>query len=112
MIGFNFKSLCLCLTLILGFSTLSNAQWQNTENFEQSLGIWNDGGSDAFRLKQTNLVNGEYCVRLRDNSNAASSIFTDNLNLSGYNVVFVSFHYVPLSTVSYTHLTLPTNREV
>ena len=97
MIGFNFKSLCLCLTLILGFSTLSNAQWQNTENFEQSLGIWNDGGSDALRLKQTNLVNGEYCVRLRDNSNAASSIFTDNLDLSGYNVVFVSFHYVPLS---------------
>ena len=97
MIGFNFKSLCLCLTLILGFSTLSNAQWQNTENFEQSLGIWNDGGSDALRLKQTNLVNGEYCVRLRDNSNAASSIFTDNLDLSGYNVVFVSFHYVPQS---------------
>ena len=93
----NIKSLCVVLTMMLGFSTLSTAQWQNTEDFEQGWGIWNDGGSDAYRLNQANLVNGNYSARLRDNSNAASSIFTDNLNLSGFNVVFISFQFLPES---------------
>ena len=98
-----FKQLCLLASLLLTLaftSTTANAQWSDTENFEQNLGIWNDGGGDAYRSTAQVGLNGAYCMRLRDNSGSASSIFTDNINLSSFSVVVVNFIYIAESMES------------
>lgn len=67
----------------------------NSNFFENSLGIWNDGGNDCFWLADLNFANsGIYSVRLRDNSGSASSMFTDALDLSAYTELKVSFSYI------------------
>lgn len=68
-------------------------------DFESTWGIWNDGGSDSQRnINDAAYANsGSYCIRLRDNSGTASSMFTDNLNLSGYNEIKISFSYITRS---------------
>ena len=67
-----------------------------SDGFENSFGNWNDGGNDAARVA-TNANSGSYSVRLRDNSGQASSIFTNNLDLSTYNEVWLSFSALPNS---------------
>ena len=64
-----------------------------------SWGIWNDGGSDCRRsVRDAQYANsGNYCVRLRDNSGAASSMTTDNLDLSGFEDITVDFNFLPIS---------------
>ena len=67
------------------------------ENFESGWGIWNDGGSDARRSsKDVTYAIGTYCARIRDNT-STSVITTDNLNLSSYDSIKVSFTYYPRS---------------
>ncbi|MEL6943783.1 MAG: S8/S53 family peptidase, partial [Bacteroidota bacterium] len=67
----------------------------DSENFDSGWGIWNDGGSDCFRLSNTTYSNsGSYSIRLRDNSGVASSMTTDNINLSAYNRVKIDFTYI------------------
>ncbi|MCO6487981.1 MAG: T9SS type A sorting domain-containing protein [Phaeodactylibacter sp.] len=65
-------------------------------DFETTWGIWNDGGSDAGVYSTSYAYSGSNAVRLRDNS-SSSVITTDNLNLSGYEELTVSFTYVPVS---------------
>ena len=75
-----------------GCNTLDN------QDFESSLGIWNDGGGDAFLGTFTLESNsGVRSVRLRDNSGLASSIFTDVLNFSNASSVEVKFNFHPSS---------------
>ncbi|AUP81573.1 hypothetical protein C1H87_08380 [Flavivirga eckloniae] len=71
----------------------------DTNDFESGWGIWNDGGSDARRSsKDFYYANtGIYTVRLRDNSGQASSIYTDDLDLSAYSSLDVSFSFTALS---------------
>ncbi len=70
----------------------------NSEDFENGLGIWNDGGSDCFWFQNEYLTNsGIRGVRLRDNSGRASSLFSDVLNLSNYNSIELSFSFIALS---------------
>jgi len=85
-----------CLALVLSFSTTTSyAQWSDITGFEQGWGIWNDGGSDAYRLYEANSVlPGSYCARLRDNSGVSSSIYTNNLNLGGHSSVNIQFQYL------------------
>jgi len=65
----------------------------DSESFESGWGIWNDGGSDSYRINSSTYSgNGTYSIRLRDNTNS-SVMTTDNLNLSAYNEVTVDFHY-------------------
>jgi len=65
----------------------------DSESFESGWGIWNDGGSDSYRINSSTYSgNGTYSIRLRDNTNS-SVMTTDNLNLSSYNEVTVDFHY-------------------
>ncbi len=70
----------------------------NSNNFDSSWGIWNDGGSDCRR--STNdaayAYSGNRCVRLRDNT-SSSTTTTDNLNLSAYEEVTIDFTYYPRS---------------
>ncbi len=67
----------------------------DSENFD-SWGIWNDGGSDSRRSSDYAAYanTGTYCVRLRDNSGQASSMYTDVLNLSGYSSLDISFSFI------------------
>lgn len=67
------------------------------DDFETSLGNWNDGGSDCRRsANDANYAIGTYCVRLRDNSNT-SIMTTDNLDLGGFTELTVAFSYYPRS---------------
>lgn len=68
----------------------------DSNDFESGLGIWNTGGNDARRNSSDAAFanSGSFCVRLRDNSGAASSIFTDNLSAASYQSLEVSFSYI------------------
>ncbi len=69
----------------------------NFNNFESGFGIWNDGGSDCRRsANDAAYSNGTYSVRLRDNT-SSSTTTTDNLNLSTFEELTVSFSYYPRS---------------
>ncbi|MBT8231623.1 MAG: HYR domain-containing protein, partial [Bacteroidia bacterium] len=65
------------------------------EDFESGWGIWNDGGSDARRRSNDSAYaySGNYPIRLRDNS-GSSNITTDNLNMTSYDSIRVSFTYI------------------
>ncbi|WP_298777896.1 S8 family serine peptidase [uncultured Polaribacter sp.] len=64
-----------------------------SDDFESGWGIWNDGGSDARRnVKDAPYSNGSYSIRLRDNTET-SVMTTDNLNLSSFEEINVSFSY-------------------
>ncbi len=64
-----------------------------------SWGIWNDGGSDCRRsVRDAQYANsGDYCIRLRDNSGAASSMTTDELDLSSFEDITVDFNFLAVS---------------
>ena len=69
----------------------------DSESFESGWGIWNDGGSDCRRNRRDrNYANGTYAIRLRDNT-STSNMTTDNLNLSGYEELTVSFDFIAAS---------------
>jgi len=64
------------------------------DDFETGFGNWNDGGNDCFRSSnQNNAASGTYSIRLRDNSGAASSMFSNSLDVSGINQLRVDFTY-------------------
>ena len=71
----------------------------DSQNFEGGWGIWNDGGSDCRRSSRDSSFahQGTFCVRLRDNSGSASSMFTDSINLNGYTEAKIEFWYLPVS---------------
>lgn len=65
----------------------------DSNDFESGWGIWNDGGSDCRRSSNdASYSNGTYSIRLRDNSNS-SVMTTDNLDLSSFDDLTVSFSY-------------------
>ncbi len=66
-------------------------------NLESGWGIWNDGGSDCARVNSNHAYSGSFCIRIRDNSGASSSTFTDNLALASYSSVNVEFIFKPNS---------------
>jgi len=70
-------------------------QVYNTNDFEATWGIWNDGGTDSQR-RDNGLSNnsGIRSIRLRDNSGVASSMFTDNIDFSAYAEIIVSFSFI------------------
>ncbi|MEM8527616.1 MAG: choice-of-anchor B family protein [Bacteroidota bacterium] len=76
-----------------GCTTIDN------NDFEAGLGIWNLGGNDGRRNRNDGSFanSGTYCVRLRDNSGAASSMFTDNINATSYDRLEFSFSYIVTS---------------
>ena len=63
------------------------------EGFETGFDTWNDGGSDCRRFEENAAASGEYCVRLRDNSGAGSSIISDEFNFTGVEECKIEFVY-------------------
>lgn len=69
----------------------------NSEGFEQSWGIWTDGGADCARINNATYANtGTYSIQLRDNTNT-SIMTTTSQNCSNYTEMKVSFSYVAVS---------------
>ena len=63
----------------------------NSNNFDASLGIWTDGGTDCIRTNNaTYAYSPTYSVQLRDNTNT-SVMSTTNQNWSAYTKIQVEF---------------------
>jgi len=67
----------------------------NFDDFESGFGFWNDGGNDCRISSQDSdyAYSGNLCVRLRDNTNS-SLISTNSIDLSGYDILRISFTYI------------------
>ncbi len=65
--------------------------------FETGLDGWQDGGSDCARVRSSASYEGQFSMRLRDNSGTASSMTSSAYNLSGYNSVELEFYFYPNS---------------
>ncbi len=61
--------------------------------FEIGWDGWVDGGSDVARYQGTMSPEGQFSIRIRDNSNEQSATTSSIYNLSAYNSVTVSFQF-------------------
>ncbi|MEL6972404.1 MAG: S8 family serine peptidase [Bacteroidota bacterium] len=68
--------------------------------FETGWDGWADGGSDAFRYSGSRSWEGNWSIRIRDNSGAASSMTSPSYALAGLGSVEVSFYFYPNSMES------------
>ena len=65
--------------------------------FETGWDGWADGGSDCFRYSGSRSYEGNYSIRIRDNSGTASAMTSPTLNLSGYSSITVEFYFYAYS---------------
>ncbi|MTB50988.1 S8 family serine peptidase [Lewinella sp. W8] len=83
-------------------TTLSSGGGGQTETifasfFETGWDNWNDGGSDCYRYRGSRSYEGQYSIRIRDNSGTASSMTSDPVNLTNYASVDMEFYFYPNS---------------
>ncbi|PIA82202.1 hypothetical protein BFR04_10570 [Gaetbulibacter sp. 4G1] len=64
----------------------------DSENFETGWGIWNDGGSDCDRTN-SGTPNGTYSINIQDNSGTSSSMTTNDIDITSYGSIEISFDY-------------------
>ncbi len=65
--------------------------------FENGWDGWQDGGSDCYRYSGTRAYEGNFAIRLRDNSGTSSAMTSASLNLSAYSGLELSFYFYPNS---------------
>ena len=65
--------------------------------FETGWDNWADGGSDAARYSGQNSYEGNYSIRLRDNSGTSSSMTLSSVDFTGYSQIKIEFHYTGFS---------------
>ncbi|WP_363322546.1 M43 family zinc metalloprotease [uncultured Tenacibaculum sp.] len=65
--------------------------------FESGWDGWSDGGSDCFRYSGSRSSEGNYSIRIRDNSGTASAMTSETFNLSSFNQVEVAFEFYAYS---------------
>lgn len=65
--------------------------------FESGLDGWVDGGGDCYRYRGSRSYEGDYSIRIRDNSGTASSMTSPSLDLAGFNTVDVEFYFYAFS---------------
>ena len=68
----------------------------DSENFESGWGIWNDGGNDCTRTN-TGTPNGTWSIDLQDNSGVASSMTTDDIDITPYTSIDFTFDFEAVS---------------
>lgn len=68
--------------------------------FETGWDGWQDGGSDCYRYMGERSYEGNYSIRIRDNSGAGSSMTSPSLDLTGNSSVTVDFYFYPNSMES------------
>lgn len=61
--------------------------------FESGWDNWQDGGSDAARYSGSRSPQGNYSIRLRDNSGVSSSMTSETFDLTSFNSVEVQFSF-------------------
>ncbi|MFT5167417.1 MAG: hypothetical protein ACI8P3_002654, partial [Saprospiraceae bacterium] len=61
--------------------------------FESGWDGWQDGGSDCFRYSGSRSWEGNYSIRIRDNSGTSSAMTSPQLNLSSYSSIDVQFYF-------------------
>ena len=65
--------------------------------FESGWDGWSDGGSDCARYSGSRSYEGNYSIRLRDNSGTGSAMTSPTLDLRSYNQVEVEFYFYAYS---------------
>ena len=80
-----------------GGTTPTDCQVASFTGFENgNLGIWNDGGGSARLLNSSQFATtGNYSYYIHDNDGTQSSVFTDQLDLSNYQSIILSFNFFP-----------------
>jgi len=67
-------------------------------SFETGWEGWSDGGSDCYRINSSSKASdGNYSIRLRDNSGAASAMTYNDLDVSAYKNLKISFDFYSYS---------------
>lgn len=69
----------------------------NQGSFETSWNDWEDGGSDCFRYKGPRAFEGEYAIRLRDDSGEASAMTSKTYEIKNFKSVAVEFYFYAYS---------------
>ncbi len=62
--------------------------------FESGWDGWQDGGSDCARYSGSYAAEGNYAIRIRDNSGSASAMTSPNIDLSAYTSAEISFSFI------------------
>ncbi len=65
--------------------------------FESGWDGWQDGGSDCARRSGSEASEGNYSIRIRDNSGTASAMTSPTFDLSSYTTVDIDFSFYPRS---------------
>lgn len=65
--------------------------------FETGWDGWQDGGSDCFRYSGSRSFEGNYSIRLRDNSGTASAMTSSSYDVSSYSSLDIEFFFFPYS---------------
>lgn len=61
--------------------------------FESGWDGWSDGGSDCYRYSGSRSYEGNYSIRIRDNSGTGSAMTSSSVNLSAYSSVDLEFYF-------------------
>jgi len=61
--------------------------------FESGWDGWSDGGNDVARYSGSRSYEGNYSIRIRDNSGTASAMTSPSFDLSGFSEVTIDFHF-------------------
>lgn len=69
----------------------------NEGYFETGLDGWADGGNDCARVQSANSFEGNFSVRIRDNSGVASSMTLSNIDVIPFTEIEVDFHFYVFS---------------
>ncbi|WP_296385131.1 immunoglobulin-like domain-containing protein [Winogradskyella sp.] len=69
----------------------------NEGYFETGLDSWTDGGSDCARVSSANSYEGNYSIRIRDNSGVSSSMTLSNIDVTPYSSIEVDFYFYVFS---------------
>lgn len=65
--------------------------------FESGWDGWQDGGSDCFRYSGSRSYEGNYSIRIRDNSGTGSAMTYSGVDLTGYDQVEIEFYFYSYS---------------
>ena len=65
--------------------------------FESGWDGWQDGGSDCYRYSGTRSWEGNYSIRIRDNSGTASAMTSSAYDVSGASSLEIEFYFYPNS---------------
>ncbi len=66
-------------------------------SFETGWDEWSDGGGDCYRINSSRSFDGNYSIRIRDNSGTASAMTSSNYDVTSYDNLEVKFNFYSYS---------------